>query len=505
MRIPVFRRRWRWLLTAILVTAGCRPYEAAPAESAQNPPEPPGQAASQASAPELPAEILAFEPWFGDYEEMVDRRLIRALVTYSKTHYFLDGATQRGIAYEALKELEKEINRELDRKTLTVTVAIIPVTRDQIVPALVAGRADLAVANLTVTPDRLEQVDFSDPVAENVREIVVTGPGAPALETLEDLSGREVWVRPSSSYHESLLALNRSLAAEGLAPVEIRPAEEYLGSEDLLEMVNAGLVGIIVVDEHVARFWAQVFDGLELHPDLAVRTGGEVAWMLRKGTPELRRVVNDFVKKNRKGTLLGNILLKRYLKSTRWVRNSLAEEELARFRSLVAYFRKYAEAYDFDWLMVAAQAYQESRLDQSTVSAAGAVGVMQMLPSTAAASPIGIPDVEELEPNIHAGVKYLRHVVDTYFSDEGIDPLNRMLFGFAAYNAGPTRISRLRRKAAERGLDADRWFHNVELVVAEEVGRETVQYVSNIMKYYVAYSLIADRAQRRESEKPPGG
>lgn len=452
-------------------------------------------AGSAQSLPGLAPELRVNEPWFGDLEGMVERRVIRALVPFSKTHYFLDGATQRGIAYDALKELETTFNRQLGRKTLEVHVAIIPVRRDQIVADLVAGRADLAVANLTVTPQRLAEVDFSDPVARGVREIVVTGPGGPELRSLEDLSGREVWVRPSSSYHESLVELNRSFEDAGKAPVRIRAADEFLESEDLLEMVNAGLVGITVVDEHIADFWAQVFDDVELHPELAVGTGRQIGWMLRKDTPELARVINDFVAKNRKGTLLGNILIKRYLKSTRWVRNSLAEEELAKFRSIVAHFRRYADRYDFDWLMVAAQAYQESRLDQGLVSAAGAVGVMQVLPSTAAASPIGIPDVEQLEPNVHAGVKYLRHIVDTYFDDAGIDPFNRMLFGFAAYNGGPTRISRLRRKAAQRGLDPNRWFYNVEILAAEEIGRETVRYVSNILKYYVAYRLVAEQVQ----------
>lgn len=339
------------LLLAAALAVGCGRPEAASAESVDETPaasDPAGPqtpdlpAAESEPAPSPAGEATGFspaerllEPWFGDFEEMTERRLIRALVTYSKTHYFLDGATERGIAVEALRQLEEDVNRRLGRDKLKVRVALLPVARDQLVPALVGGRGDLAVANLTVTSERRQQVDFSEPTATGVKEIVVTGPGGPDLARLEDLAGREVWVRPSSSYRESLEALNREFAAAGLATVEIRAAEEYLESEDLLEMVNAGLLGISVIDEHVAHFWAQIFEDLKLHPELAVRTGGEIAWILRKETPGLRAVVDEFVAKNKKGTLLGNILFKRYLKSTRWVRNSLADEELARFRSMV--------------------------------------------------------------------------------------------------------------------------------------------------------------------------
>jgi membrane-bound lytic murein transglycosylase MltF len=224
-----------------------------------------------------------------------------------------------------------------------------------------------------------------------------------------------------------------------------------------------------------------------------VNRGGRVGWAFRKNSPELRAVVNEFVKRHRRGTLMGNILHKRYLRSTDWVKNVYDAEHMERFRGLRPLFEKYAGTYDFDWLLIAAQAYQESRLDQSVRSRAGAIGVMQLLPSTA--SYVGIGDIEVIENNIHAGVKYLRLLRDRYFDDAELDALNRGLFAFAAYNAGPTRISRLRRRAGDLGLDPHVWFDNVEVVVAREVGREPVQYVSNIYKYYIAYRLIAEKLQ----------
>jgi len=207
------------------------------------------------------------------------------------------------------------------------------------------------------------------------------------------------------------------------------------------------------------------------------------------------------MKDRTKGTLLGNILFKRYLKDTSWVRNSSSREEMKRFEEAVGYFQQYGAEYGFDYLLVAAQAYQESRIDQSVRSRAGAIGVMQLLKSTATDPNVNIEEIEQLEHNIHAGVKYLRFLSDRYFAEEGIDELNRGLFAIAAYNAGPSRISSLRQKAAEKGLDPNKWFNNVEVVAAREIGRETVQYVSNIYKYYLAYSLVVDQERRKANVK----
>ena len=432
---------------------------------------------------------------------MVERHRIRALVVYSKTFYFLDGATQRGATYDLFKAFEKKINDDLEKKTIKVEVVFIPVTRDQIFPALLDGRGDIAAANLTITPERRKLVDFSDPLYANVSEIVVTGPDSPKLSSVDDLSGKEIYVRRSSSYYESLVKLNESFKEAGKPGVELVLADEHLEDEDLLEMVNAGLIPLIVVDQHKGEFWKQIFENITLHPEVAVRTGGEIAWAFRKNSPQLEKVVNAFVKKNRKGSLLGNMLFNRYLKSTKFVKNSLSDQELAKFRTTIEFFKKYAGEYGFDWLIVAALGYQESQLDQSTRSPVGAIGVMQVMPATASDPAVGIPNIEELEPNIHAGIKYLSFVHDRYFADESVDKLNQWLFTFASYNAGPARVASLRKEAAKMGLDPNVWFGNVEVVAAKRVGRETVQYVSNIYKYYIAYKLLLEQNKNKQAVK----
>jgi membrane-bound lytic murein transglycosylase MltF len=443
--------------------------------------------------------FAANKPWTGDFDGMAKRRLIRVLVVYSKTFYFLDQGHQRGISYDLLKEFEKNVNEKLKTGTLKIHVMFIPVRRDEIIPGLVKGFADIAVANLTITPQRQKQVAFSDPWLTDVQELVVTGPAAPAVASVDDLAGKEVHVRKSSSYYESLVQLNGVFKKAGKPPIELMLADEIFQDEDLLEMVNAGLIPMIVMDSHKAQFWEQIFDDIKVHPDIAVRTGGEIAWAFRKNSPKLETVVNEFVKGHKKGTLLGNMLFKRYLRDNKYVKNSVSEQELKKFRSMVQYFKTYADRYDFDYLMIGAQAYQESGLDQNKRSPAGAVGVMQVLPSTAADPNVGIPDIEKLESNINAGSKYLRFIVDRYFQDPAIDKVNRMLFAFAAYNAGPARINDLRKKTAKMGLDPNVWFHNVEMAAAEEIGRETVQYVANIYKYYIAYRMLTAQREAKEN------
>lgn len=435
--------------------------------------------------------------WVGDFDGMVERHLIRALVPLSKTFYFFDRAEQKGLTYDALMEFETYVNKRLGKKTLTVRLLVIPTTRDQLLPGLVEGIGDIAAGNLTITPERQELVDFSDPSYTDVNEIIVTGPKSPPIKTIEDLAGKAIHVRASSSYYESLNHLNARFKKAGKKPVKLVLADENLEDEDLLEMLNAGLLPLVVIDSHKGKFWAQIFKDITLHPDIRLRTHGHIAWAIRKNSPELKKVINEFVKTHKKGTLMGNILFKRYLVNTKWMRDSFHDEDLKRFRETLQFFQKYGKQYDFDWLLIGAQAYQESRIDQSKRSPAGAIGVMQVLPSTAKDPNVDIHDIEELEPNVHAGVKYLRFIRDRYFEDEPIDALNKTLFSFASYNAGPAKVASLRQEAKEAGFDPNIWFRNVEVIAAKRIGRETVQYVSNIFKYYVAYGLATEIMEKQ--------
>jgi membrane-bound lytic murein transglycosylase MltF len=499
-----------------LSAAACTGSETTGAEAA------PGGAALTAGAgnpateapeagPEDPSLVVPekfkerWKPWKGDLDGIVERRILRMLVTTNATNYYVDLGKQGGITYELGHLLEKELNRRFKKGNLHLDVIFLPVPRDRLLSALVEGRGDIAAASLTITKGRLGQVDFSDPLSRGgVSQIVVTGPGAPPVARVEDLSGRKVHVRLSSSYDESLKDLNAEFATQGLEPVEIVPVDERLETEDVLEMVNAGVYPITVADDFLVDLWGRVLKNIQPHRDVTVNTGTQIGWAIRKGSPKLKELVNGFVRDHRQGTLTGNILINRYFKNAAWIKNPANQRDAERFRSMVELFSEYGDQYDLNYLMVTAQAYQESGLDQSVKSPAGAIGVMQLLPSTARDKNVNIPDIHILENNIHAGTKYLRFILDRYYKDAPMDEVDRHLFAFASYNAGPARIAGLRKKAEQMGLDPNRWRGHVEVVAAREIGRETVTYVANILKYYLAYRLVEQRRQERSGLKTTG-
>lgn len=444
------------------------------------------------------------QPWVGDLPGMVDRRVIRVLTTYSKTFFFINKGTQRGATHDMFMAFEREFNAKLLKEEklkqhhLKVRIIFVPVARDQLFAALNEGRGDIAAANLTITPDRQKRVDFTIPLYLNVQELLLSGPSSPTVKTLEQLSGKTVFVRLSSSYYESLKALNVRFAKASLPPVVLKVAPESLEDEDLIEMLNAGLIPLIVVDRHKAEFWKQVFPKIQIHEDIVLRNDANIAWAVRKNSPELLALLNDFVKENGQGSKLGNTILFRYLKSAEYVKSAAAEKERRKLLKMVYLFRKYGGRYDVDWLLMAAQGYQESRLNQSARSHVGAIGVMQVMPRTGRELKVG--DIRKLDPNIHAGVKYMRWMIDSYYGDEPMTQLDKALFAFASYNAGAARIARLRAETKTRGFDPDVWFGNVEYLAAERIGAETVTYVSNIYKYYIAYRLIMDEVARKAKD-----
>jgi membrane-bound lytic murein transglycosylase MltF len=376
---------------------------------------------------------------------------------------------------------------------------MVPMPRDQLSAALVDGKVDMVAAMVTVRPELEKLAAFSIPTRTDVSQVVVTGPGAPPIATLDDLAGQEVFVRKGSAYDESITRLNEQLKARGKPAVVIDAAPNELEDDDILEMVNAGLAPITVVDDYLAGFWTQVFTDLKVHTDIPVRTGGNLAVAFRKENPQLREVVNKWLGTHAKGDAFRNTIERRYLQSIKYVKNAAADSERQKLQAVVALFKKYGAQYNLDYLLMAAQGYQESTLDQDVKSPVGAIGVMQVMPPTGKELKVG--DITEVEANVHAGVKYMRFMMDQYFKDEPMDDLNKGLMTFASYNAGPGRVRQLRREAEKRGLNPNVWFGNVERVASERIGRETVTYVSNIYKYYITYRLSTAQLERRAALK----
>jgi membrane-bound lytic murein transglycosylase MltF len=465
-----------------------------------------GSAARRSNEPpantfEHPAlqEQLAHEKWHGDLDAIVNRRILRVLVAPNKLGFYFDGSEIHGAMHEFCQELEHFLNQKLHTGNIPFHLVFIPIGRDSLQPKLADGYGDL-VATMVVTSSRPQYaVDFTDPLFDDARAVIVTGPGV-QLSRLEDLSGREVYYFSNTTLYETLRHLSEDLQRDGKAPIRLTPAAPDLRVEDLLEMVNAGLVPMTIAEDKVAQYWAKILPNLKIQSHLVVATS-PLAWAVQPNTPQLKSAVNEFIRDHKVGTLYGNVVTERYLNHIEWVKDAIAGQDLTSFEEMVRLFRTYGDKYHFPYLLLAAQGYQESGLNPRLKSKAGAVGVMQVKPSTAAADPIDITGVDKVDRNIEAGAKYLRYMVTHYYASEPMDPLTKGLFALASYNAGPNRIESLRPMAAAEGYDPNLWFNNVEFIAAREIGAETPNYVGNIYKYYLAYKMTVEQDARRQASR----
>jgi len=444
---------------------------------------------------------IANKKWTGDFDKLLERRMIRVYAPFSRSLYFNDKGRERGIAVELVRDWERYVNfkyaKPLGKRPLTIYVA--PATRDKLLPDLDEGLADVAIGNLTVTEERLKTADFvpGDEGRRTISEVVVTGPKSPELKSLDDLSGKNVHVRKASSYYESLEKQNEKLRKDKKEPITLITVPDSLEDEDLMEMLDAGLIELLVVDDWKARMWAQVFPKLKVRNDLVLRADAKTGWAIRKGSPKLAAEIEDFFKNWAMKQGVADYRMRVYMSKVKELKDPTRSAEYKRFQQTLAIFEKYGKKYDFDPLMLAAQGYQESQLNQQAKSHVGAVGIMQLMPDTGAQMRVG--DIHVAESNIHAGVKYMDQLMEVYFPDAKFSEGNRPLFAFASYNCGPGNVAKCRREAEKRGLDPNKWFNNVEIVVAQKIGTETTTYVRNIYKYYVAYRLTLDA--QAEAEK----
>ena len=310
---------------------------------------------------------------------MLKKHEIRVLVVPGQSSFFYDKGHPEGIYFEAFDEFQRFVNKKFKIGNLKTNVTYIPVRPEQLEKDLLDGVGDVVGYGVIVTPEREKNVLFTTPIDPNVKQVIITGPKSPPIATLEDLSGKEVHVSPQTVYYENLQRLSESLQAEDQPPVLLKAADPNLTDEDLMEMVNAGLVPSTVTISIRADFWAKVLPHLTLHPNIVLKEEGQLAWATRKDSPQLRQLLDEFVKGHAVGTSFGNILVRRYMQNTEWVKDATSSEEMKKFQMYVRYFQKYAAEYDFDYLLLVAQGYQESLLDQDRRNPSGAIGIMQLI------------------------------------------------------------------------------------------------------------------------------
>ena len=425
----------------------------------------------------------------GDLPDMQRRKTIRVLTTYAPSTYFIAHGQGFGFEYRLMQDFEAYLNAAPTYRKLPVVVEIIPIPENLLVPCLLAGIGDIVAAGIRRTPQLSRKVDFTIPYLKSVSEVLVSHSGEAPIRRIEDLSARTVHVQPGWSDSKTLRRINNRLLVRDLAPMEVIKTNAILSSEDVLELVDAGIIALSIVESHIARVWAEALPNIRIHEFPEISEHIPIAWMVRKNNPELKARLNDFLRKRRRGSHFGNIYYRQYFKQTRWIDNPLALTDQAKFSRYVPLFRKYGARYDFDWMLLAAIAFQESEMQHNRRSHAGAIGLMQVLPSTSRDDRIAISDIMDPENNIHAGAKYLAQLRDVYFSDPAISLHDRIRFILAAYNAGPNRIEQCRSLAQRLGHDPNRWLQNTEIAALHLIGRETIRYVANVKKYYLAYSL----------------
>jgi len=459
-------------------------------------PEPDPRAPTPSAGDDPVARVR--EPFTGDLDEILERGMLRVLVSLSRTNFFYRDGRPVGFEAELMRQLEESLNEGVRSPLERLRVVFVPCPYDRLLDDLEAGHGDVVAAAMSVTIERSLRVAFSDPYLPDVEEVVVHHPGVEGLASLADLAGRRVVVRADSSYAEHLGVLDAFLREAGAAGLDVVEADPDLATEDLLQLVAEGAVPLTVADDYLAEAWAQALEGLVVRQDLVLHQGVQIAWAVRRDNPQLRQRLDEFARAVRRGTRLGNVLFSRYHSQLDPLRHPLGDDSRDRLAELRPLFERYGEEYGIPWVALAAQAYRESRFDHSRTSPAGAVGVMQLRPQTASA--VGVDDPEDLERNILAGARYLDRLRSEYFDDPAIEPQDRLDLSWAAYNAGPTRIRRLQREAGEAGLDPRVWFGHVEQVAAKRIGAEPVDYVRDINRYYVAFSLALEGdASRRDS------
>lgn len=438
----------------------------------------------------------AHKSYIGDFDALQKKGVVRVLVSGDVGFYHIENGKPKGILAEQIHYFQQA----LKVRDPLLRVQVIPVERSELLSALNQGRGDIAVANLTVTKEREQLVDFSIPIRSDIDELLVTNHSTPLITDITQLQGKEVWLKQNSSYISSVHTVNKQLEQNGMVPIYIHLLNNNIQDLELLDLIKRGKITATIVDSHKLELWGNLEQDIRIHRDLAFRHNADIAWAIRKNNPQLKAQIDQYLQDSKQGTLLGNVIDNRYLESISWMNrasNALQNEEREKLEEL---FVAYGEKYEINWLILLAMAFQESGLDNTKISHRGAVGIMQVMPKTARDWYVDIDDVYDLESNIHAGSKYLRFIYDRYFDLPELSDIDKIHFSLAAYNAGPAKIRRMRVLAAKQGFNPNKWFNHVEVIARKNISQEPVKYVANINRYFTIYQRLDEFQDIREEQ-----
>ena len=416
----------------------------------------------------------------GKWQQISERGMLRVLVSPSRTNFFIANQQLHGFEFEMLELFKKHIRKTQPK----FRINYIPVPHDQLIPRLLTGHGDIAVSLLTITPERKRLVDFSQAYLTNVKEVLVVNKNAPEIKSINALSTKTVLVTGGSPYIKSLIKINQSLAQQKLPPINIQTLNGG-SSEDVLELVNLKVYDYCVVDDTLAKLWDNNLMHININQHVTIARGKQYAWALRKNSPLLKQQLNNFIKTHAKGSLMGNIIYKKYYQNNTWLRRSL----LHQFHYLNPYkkfFQEAAQRYQIDPRLLAALSFQESRFNPDTQSHAGAIGLMQLMPATA--RELGVKNLRDPYQSIMGGSKYLHQLIARYAKEPQVNINERIHFALAAYNAGFGNLRHWRKRAKEAGYNPNIWFDHVDKFAP----KETYIYVFNITRSHQLVGLYHD-------------
>lgn len=424
------------------------------------------------------------------YSEMIERGEIRMAVPYNRTVYINDKGVLRGLSIEVSRGFAKWINAKYADKLKgrSISIKLVPTIAPDLLNSLSSGHADIAIGDIGLyEPISNSQHLIVNHASRYGQEVLVTGLSSPPLQKMADLSGQTVYGSRNTNFQKTFSALNKELKRDGKLPINLASPLGDLDDEDLLEMLNSGLISYVTVADWKFKLWQSIYKNIIMHADLTVQDSGWVGWAVRSTNRDLNDDLIDFYESDDFVKSLAAFRQEDYRQHLKGLKDPIEKTVWSRFESMRPLFNRYGAQYKLDPLVLASLGFQETLLNQSAVSAVGAIGVMQLMPATGMS--LGVGDIHLLEPNIHAGADYMNQLISRYFPDAQFEGNNRSLFAVASYNIGPNNVAKARNRAKEVGFDPNQWFGNVEFIATEQMGYEPMIYVRNVYKYYISYSL----------------
>lgn len=427
-----------------------------------------------------------------DLTQIRGSKVLRVLVNQSRNSSGQVRGEAIGAEYHRLHAFENYLNG-FAAKGQPIKLKIIPRAKEQLLGALQRGEGDLVAPGELMQLRPSASVTTSGPVVANVPFVLVASKGGRRYARVEQLAGKTLALASGSAAGLAVEQLNTQLAARKLAPIKVEWVDPSLAVEDVMEMVQAGIYPMTVMELPIAERWAKVMPKLRVERRVAFSAPGSMSWYVRRDAPLLSASVDRFLASYKAPADIDAAFVKVY-RGLYKVHYPLARADRQRLEQLRPVLQRHARQQNMDWLNLAALAFKESQLDPTAKGASGATGLLQITPS--AARRVGVGNIQQLDNNVQAGARYLALIRRKFFSSNKLNERERMAFTLAAYNMGPERVQAMRKEARKRGLNPNQWFFQTERIAMEQMGMGAVSYVNSVNKYYLAF------ARERDSLEP---